>query len=123
MGGHAARDYWEDRGLVLLWFSVLAAPTAWALDQLISYALVKPVCVADATFALTAVNGAALLLVIAGALVGRHCLRRARGAADAGGRMVDRSYFMAVIGIGFNVLVALLIVLATVPHFVLSPCE
>jgi hypothetical protein len=123
MGGHAARDYWEERGLVLLWFSVLAAPAAWALDQLISYALVKPVCFADATFALTAVNGAALLLAIAGALVGRHCLRRAHGAVDAGGRMVDRSYFMAVIGIGFNVLVALLIVLATVPHFLLSPCE
>jgi hypothetical protein len=118
-----AADYWEDRGLGLLWFSFLAAPAAWALDELISYALVKPVCFADATMMLTAINGSALLLVIAGALVGRACLLKAQGAADDGGRPVDRSHFMAIVAIAFNVLVALLIVFATIPHFVLSPCE
>jgi hypothetical protein len=123
MGGHVARDYWEDKGLALLWFSFLAPPVAWALDETISYALVKPVCFANARFALTAINGAALLLVIAGALVGRACLVRAREGIDDGGRRIDRSYFMAVVAIAFNVLVALLIVFATIPHFVLSPCE
>jgi hypothetical protein len=123
MGGHEARTYWEDKGLMLLWFSVLSAPAAWALDQVISYALVKPVCFADARFTLTAINAAALLLVIAGALVGRRCLARAAGGTDDGGRQVDRSYFVALIGIAFNILVALLIVFATIPHFVLSPCE
>jgi hypothetical protein len=123
MGGHAARGYWEDKGLMLLWFSFLAAPTAWALAELIGYALVKPVCFGDATFALTAVNGAAFALVIAGALVGRACLLRARGGSDDGGRDVDRSYFMAVVAIAFNALVGLLIVFATISHFVLSPCE
>jgi hypothetical protein len=134
-GGHAARDYWEDKGLMLLWFSVLSAPTAWAIDQLTSYALVKPVCFADATFTLTAISMAAMALVIAGGLVGRACLNRLRpdvldgsaqpagAATDDGGRRVDRSYFLAVIGIGFNILVGLLIVFATIPHFVLSPCE
>jgi hypothetical protein len=128
----AARDYWEGKGLRRLWFAVLSAPVAWALDQLISYALIKPVCVADATFALTAISAAALALVITGALVGRACLTRIHDAGrlsriDAatvgGGRRIDRSYFMALVGIAFNILVGLLIVFATIPHFVLSPCE
>jgi hypothetical protein len=127
MSGHAS-DYWEDKGLVLLWFSFLAPPAAWAFDQLISYALVKPVCFADTRFTLTAINSAALVLVIAGGLVGRACLLRAREGDEApvlndGGRRVDRSYFMALVAIAFNVLVGLLIVFATIPHFVLSPCE
>ena len=123
MGGDGARGYWEDRGLMLLWFSFLAAPMAWALAEVISYALMKPVCFGDATFALTAINGAAFALVIAGALVGRACLAKAQGASDDGGRDVDRSYFMALVAIAFNALVGLLIVFATIPHFVLSPCE
>jgi hypothetical protein len=135
MGSHAARDYWEDKGLMLLWFSVLSAPAAWALDQLSSYALMKPVCFADAKFTLTAISLGAMALVITGALVGRSCLNRLRTtpsgapvgqvetATDDGGRRIDRSYFMAIIGIAFNILVALLIVFATIPHFVLSPCE
>ena len=123
MGGHAARGYWEHKGLMLLWFSLLAAPTAWALDEVISYALVKPVCFGDATFALTAINAAAFALAAVGAMVGRACLARAKGASDDGGRQVDRSYFMALVAISLNVLVALMIVFATVPHFVLSPCE
>ena len=123
MGGHAARGYWEHKGLMLLWFSLLAAPAAWALAEVIGYALVKPVCFGNATLALTAINGVAFALVIAGGLVGRACLIRAQGASDDGGSQVDRSYFMALVAISFNVLVALLLVFATFPHFVLSPCE
>jgi len=123
MGHEAAVDDRDRRGVWLLWFSVLSAPVAAGLDQGISYALVKPVCFAGAPLTLTAISGAALALVIAGALVGRGCLKRAAGAMDDGGRHVDRSYFLAMIGIGFNLLVALLIVLFTVPHFILSPCE
>lgn len=123
MNARAARDYWDSRGLALLWFGALSGPAAWALDELISYALVKPVCFANQTFVLTAVNGAALLLVIAGALVARSCMAKISGAAADGGRTIDRSYFMAVGGLGLNLLVALLILVATFPHFVLSPCE
>ena len=123
MGGHAARGYWEDRGLILLWFAVLSGPAAWALDELISYAAVKPVCFADARFTLTAINLGALVLVGAGALIARSCLSKLRQASDDGGRHVDRSYFMAVGALGLNALIGLLIVFATFPHFVLSPCE
>jgi hypothetical protein len=123
MGGHAARTYWEDKGLLLLWFAVLAGPAAWALDELISYSAVKPVCFADAKFTLTAINAAALVLVATGALAARSCLSKLRDGTDDGPRQIDRSYFMAVGALALNGLIALLIVFATIPHFVLSPCE
>lgn len=123
MGSHAARNHSEDKGLGLLWFSVLSGPIAWGLDLLISYALVKPVCFADARFTLTAINGSALVVVIVGALVGRTCLTRIGDARDDGDRPEDWSYFTAVVGVWLNVLIGLLIVFATIPHFVLSPCE
>jgi hypothetical protein len=72
---------------------------------------------------LTLISAAALLLVIAGGLTGWHCLKRLHGANDEGGRRIDRSHFMAVVGIGLNVLIGILILTAAVPRFVLSPCE
>lgn len=123
MGGDAARTYWEDRGLMLLWFALLAGPAAVALDEVIAYAAVKPVCAADAKYVLTAINAAALALVVIGGLTGRACLLKAQGATDDGPRHVDRSYFMALVAIAMNILAALVIVFATIPHFVLSPCE
>lgn len=123
IGAQAARDYWDGRGLALLWFSVLSGPVAWALDELISYSAVKPACFSDHRFALTAINGGALMIVVAGALVARSCMAKISGATSAGAQTIDRSYFTAVVGLGLNVLVALLILLATFPHFVLSPCE
>ena len=122
-GAPLTGDYWEGRGLVLLWVSLLSAPVAWALDQLISYALIKPVCFADARLTLTVISVVALLLVTFGGILGGVCLAQATGGTDEGGRTIDRSYFMAIIGIAFNVIVGLLIVFATIPQFILSPCE
>jgi hypothetical protein len=124
MAEHAAPGgYWEEKGAGLLWFALLAGPVAWALDELISYAAVKPVCFADARFTLTAINGGALVLVAAGALVAASCLSRLKESSGDGGRRVDRSYFMAIGALGLHALFALLIVFATIPQFVLSPCE
>lgn len=123
MSGDAAGGYWEHKGLVLLWLAFLAAPAAWALDQLTSYALVKPVCASRSPLTLTLISLVAFVLVVAGALTARACLARAADGHDDGGRHVDRSYFFAIVALGFNLLVALLIVLAAIPQFVLSPCE
>jgi hypothetical protein len=119
----ARGDYWESRGALLLWFAALSGPLAWALDQLISYSLVKPICAAGNKNLLTMISLAALLLVIAGAMVGWYCVRQLPDAELDGGRRTDRSYFMALIGIGLNALIAILILTAAVPRFVLSPCE
>ncbi len=124
MGGHEARTYWEDRGLLLLWIGVLSGPAAWALNQLIGYALVKPVCGgshAGPTLAL--VSAGALALVVIGGAISWSCLARLKNANLEGAGQEDRSYFMAVGGLALNVLIGLLVLTAATSTFLLSPCE
>jgi len=123
MGGHEARDYWEDWGLVLLWVGLLSGPIAWFFDQGLAYVAVKPVCAGGAADVLTAITVVALALVAGGGWTAWRCLAQLRGAAEDGRRLVDRSYFMAAVGVSLNVLVALLIVTAGISRFMLSPCE
>ncbi len=123
MGGHAARTYWEDRGLVLLWTAVLLAPLAVAVNEFAGYVLVKPVCASGAKLLLTTLSAAALAVTAGGAWLGWSCLRRLRDARQDGGGREDRSLFMATVAIGFNALAALLVLVMAMPHFVLGPCE
>jgi hypothetical protein len=120
---HESISYWEGRGALLLWFSALSGPAAWALDQLLSYALVKPVCALGHGQYLAVLPVAALALVVAGAMAGWRCLRLLPDADTEGGRRVDRSRFMAVVAISLNGLIALLILTAATSPFILSPCE
>jgi hypothetical protein len=123
MGGHEARTYWEHRGLLLLWVSLLSGPAAWTVNQLAGYALVKPVCVSGQYLALAAISAAALTAALAGVWIGARCLRRLAGADLAGGGQANRSRFLAISAIGLNLLLALLIATAAVPPFILQSCE
>ncbi len=123
VGGRESHDYWEQAGLVLLWFAMLAGPTAVALNMGAGYALVKWACASGHGSVLTAIALATLALALAGAWVGWSCHERLRRANDEGGLIVDRSYFVAIIATGFAVLNAFLIVMQAYPRFVLSPCE
>jgi hypothetical protein len=121
--GDLRGDYWQHRGARLLWFAALSGPVAWGADQLISYALVKPICAAGNKNLLLLTAAAALLLVACGVYAGWSCLRQLRDADDEGGRRIDRSHFMAVVATSLNALIAILILTAVVPLFLLSPCE
>src|SRR4051812_46274117 len=112
MGGHEASTYWEDRGLLLLWLGVLSGPAAWALNQLIGYALVKPACAGNAGHMLALVSAGALAMVVAGGAMSWSCLTKLRQADEKGGGRDDRSYFMAVAGLALNVLIGLLVLTA-----------
>jgi hypothetical protein len=118
------KDYWEQRGLVLLWVSMLAGPIAAALNLQLGYALVKWACATRHTDVLIIITAGALATAAAGAALGWWCLEKIGAAAnEQGGRTIDRSYFVAVMAIGFNLLLILLMVIWTVPAFILSPCE
>ena len=116
-------DYWDQWGAVLLWTAVLLAPAAGALDMFASYALVKPVCASGAKNLLTIVAIGASAMVIGGAWLGRSCLARLGGAAEEGGRTIDRSYFMATGAVALNILIGIFIVTSAIHEFILSPCE
>ncbi len=119
----AEREYWDGRGVLLLWAAMLAGPAAWTIDQGLGYAGVKPSCFGGSDMPLLLISALALAITAAGGWLAWRCFRSVRHAAEDGGRVVDRSYFMALVAIGFNVLIALLILTAAVPIFVLSPCE
>jgi hypothetical protein len=118
------RDYWEQGGLVLLLTAMFAGPIAAALNLQLGYALVKWACAARRTDVLIVMTAGALATAIAGAALGWWSLGKIGAAAnEEGGRTTDRSYFLAVVAIGFNLLLVLLNLMWAVPAFVLSPCE
>ena len=124
MATRDVRDYWDSRGLVLLWLAFVSGPAAWALNQLIGYALVKPACRADGTrFIHLGLSGATLLLTILGGSVALSCLLQLRRANPTGSRRDDRSQLLAISGVGLNALLALLIVTAAIAQFLLGPCD
>ena len=120
---HEPHGYWEQAGLALLWFGVLAGPAAAGLNMFAGYALTKWACASGHTFVLTAIAAVTLMVALSGAWVGWSCRRQLRDANEHGGTIVDRSYFAALVGTGLSLITGLLIVLQAFPHFVLSPCE
>lgn len=105
----------------MIWFAFLAGPVAWALRQLISYALVRPACAAGGTQPLVAIATGMLGLTLIGVWTGWASLARARG--ESAHPVAVRASFMATVTVGLNLLVALLIILSSVAEFVLNPCE
>ncbi len=124
MGGHEARSYWEDQGLLLLIGGLLLAPFAWLFEMQVSYAMVKWACEHDRRGLIMAMPVGSLTLVGLAAWMSWSCWTKLRGAArEEGGRMEDRSYFLALAGLAMSAIFALLILVSVTPRIVLSPCE
>jgi hypothetical protein len=96
---------------------------ALAIDQGLTVALVQWVCATGATKTLIIVPGMSLLLILTGTALGGTVVVSLHGANPEGGQPRDPRYFVALMAIALNVLVALLIVTAIVPRQMLSPCE
>ena len=118
-----AHDYWEHRGQYLLMTALTLAPAAWAINEVVGYALVKPVCASGHKVLLLGLALAMFAMVSAGGWIGWSCLARLRGAAIQGGTRIDRSYFLALVSLGFNVLIGILILTAAASVLLLNPCE
>jgi hypothetical protein len=117
-------DYWDDWGAVLLWTTVLSGPAAWVLDELLGYWFVKPVCANGHRLLLTGIAGIGLALTLFGIWIGWWCFSQVRASADErGGRTIDRSYFMSLLGLGLNAFAALYILTMGVVPYLVGACE
>jgi len=93
------------------------------LDQGSSYAIAQHACSTSHFYLLHLITGAAFLLALTGVLVAWRQLGPVRNGQEEGGSPVDRSWFMAWLGILMSLAFALTIVALSVPKIVLSPCD
>ena len=114
---------WSDP-LPWLVLGLLLPPVAWLLDMQISYSLVKWACAHDRTPILFMMPIFSLTLVAVAWWMSWSSWHAVRREADQdGGRPMDRSYLLALAGIGLSALFALLILVSLAPRSILSPCE
>jgi hypothetical protein len=110
-------------GVALLWIGLLAAPVAWALDLLSSYAAVKWTCSSQHTSALHLITLGALLITAGGAAASWTAFQRTpEPSSEDGPRPVDRGKFMAMLGLLSSAMFALAMIANAVPRVLLDAC-
>ncbi|MDQ3986341.1 MAG: hypothetical protein M3280_07575 [Actinomycetota bacterium] len=122
----------EARGSLLLWFGVLGAPTAWAVQLLLTYSLEEWFAcsrsVQDSGEVLglgvrtvaTAVTSLLALVAVVAGIVSVSCFRKLRRIAD--GDALERAHWMALAGIMNSVLYFMIILLSYGPPALLDVC-
>jgi hypothetical protein len=124
MRSEPARQYWDDIGLLKLLTGVFVGPLAWGLNLEINYSLVKWACNSGRAPVLTLVSLIALLAVVGGLVLSWRCWTELREAASLrGGSSIDRSYFLALAGLGLNALFVVLIATSASLHAIVDPCQ
>ena len=119
----AAREFKERRGLVWLWFGVLAAPFAFLMHLEINYALVAQVCESGQRIVLHLVTLLFLLLAASGAFVAwRNWQETGRRLPGEAGSVLERSRLMAAVGFLMSALFILALIAQWIPQFFLDPC-
>jgi hypothetical protein len=118
-----AHNSHEPVSTAALWWGILIGPTAWALDQGISYAIDQHACSTGHFYLLHLASAAGFLLALTGVLVASRLLASVREGHDEGGSPRDRSWFMAWLGILMSAVFAMTIVALAVTKIVLSPCD
>ena len=89
------------------WIAFWLAPAAATLQVMAGYALVKPACGLGGIGPLHAVSLLSLGMTAGGVLMA----------------WPRRPTFIGSVALGLNLIVAVLVLFAMIPHFVLSPCE
>jgi hypothetical protein len=114
----------QPKGIAALWRGVLMAPSAWALQLGIGYALVDWICENGHTILFHLLTLAALLLAASGLYPAWHCWQIAGTQwPDSGGEPVSRSRFMALGGLMLSIFFTVAIIAQWLPTLLLDPCS
>jgi hypothetical protein len=105
--------------LVSLWIGPLAA----AADLMLSYSLVQHACSTGHHYVLHAITIVCFLIALSGAPLAWKEYQTVRNSDDEGGSAINRTYFLAVMGMASSIGFAVVIVALAVPRFILSPCQ
>ena len=104
-------------------YALLIGPIAWAADLGFSYMSIFHACSTGHFYVLHVISLIALVIALTGAFIGWQEFQVVREGTDDGGTPLDRSHFMALLGIASSVGFAVVIIATAVPHFILSPCD
>jgi hypothetical protein len=108
----------------LIWWCMFAGPIAWAADLGFSYVLTQHSCSTGHHYVLHVITLVCFLLALSGAFAGLYeNFRTPDDAVEEGRRPRDRAYFQVLFGLIFSFAFAVAVVAASVPRWILSPCD
>jgi hypothetical protein len=107
-----------------IWWSLIAGFLAWGADLAISYVLEQHSCSTGHHYVLHIVSLVSFAIAITGFAAGLYEFRQfPTGTSEEGGSHFDRAHFQALMGIGFSLSFAVVIIAGSVPRWILSPCN
>jgi len=110
--------------LFALWWGILIGPLAWATDLGISYPITQSLCAFNHAWGFHVITVCTLALAVSGAVVARRELALVpRAPGEKLPRPIERSRFMAQLGIALSVLFMIVILAESVPKLGISPCQ
>jgi hypothetical protein len=119
-----AEEFRSGTGALALWWGVLAGPIAFALDEVLSYAIVQHSCSTGYHWLLHLYTVLALLLCLSGLVAAQWCYRQLPHVASGeGGSVESRSRWMAIYGTASNLAFMVVIIALLIPKWALSPCD
>jgi hypothetical protein len=119
-----AEDFRSGAGALALWWGIFAGPIAFALDEVLSYAIVQHTCSTGYLWLLHFYTLLAIVLALSGFASAFWCYRRLPENATTSGVMVEsRSRFMAIYGMAASIAFTLVIVALSIPKWAMSSCD
>lgn len=117
-------EFAQQRGKVWLWVGVLIAPLAFLLHLEINYALVTQLCQSTHKLSMHLVTLLFLLIAAGGGFIAwRNWEATGRKWPGEAGSVLERSRFMAVVGLLISMLVILALIAQWIPQFIFDPCQ
>jgi hypothetical protein len=117
-------DFRSGAGATALWWGVLAGPIGFALDEVLSYAIVQHACSTGSHRLLHFYTVIAILFSLSGFAAAQWCYRHIsqdmNGTNDS---VLLRSRWMALYGIAASIAFAIVIIAVSIPKWTLSPCD
>ena len=119
-----AEEFRSGAGALLLWWGIFAGPIAFALDEVLSYAIVQHTCSTGYHWLLHFYSLLGVVLALSGFAAAFWCYLRLPENATTSGVMVEsRSRFMAIYGMAASIAFTLVIIALSIPKWAMSPCD
>lgn len=120
----AKKELSTQRGVCWLLTGLLAAPLAFLTQLTVNYAVVPRACSSGHLYAPHLVTALFLLVALAGGFIAWRNWREAgQTEPGTGGDTLERSRFIAVVGLLLAGLVTLIFIAQWIPQFLISPCQ